>query len=470
LAPTDPEVAYLLAQAYGRDGRVDDALAFYAETARLDPRRRGPVATRDAERLRSRWLAVELEAGHEALRGGRCETALEAFERAFEIASPGSPQREQARVGYAQAGARWLVQEGLEGREDGTEVALVPLRGPQPGTPLAAAAEAFEQALQQALTSAGATVLPPSQRRRAPLVAHGTADQRLVVAIDEQGAGSRASVALRALVDPSMVRARRPEAVELDLAAESPPRDAGGAWSRISESTVLHSGDGFRVRARANRLVYLYVFNVDAGGNTTLLFPHTERFFPELQTAGIRAENPVRPREDVIVPPLGEGQPFFFTLDETTGEETLWVVASMDPVAEVEAFLPRLRSGGRLGPDERAQVDALIEDPALMSRVRDANTAEEIRGPARQRARSPAYSAEPKSVSSCISSPSLCDFTAAQPPAAIMNGGRSRVTHDSVEPIEVERLTISTLSSLPPISIVFSSGVPSIASRLVGSW
>lgn len=151
-----------------------------------------------------------------------------------------------------------------------------------------------------------------------------------------------------------------PPPLELEVVAEATGPDE--RWTPLTAGATLHSGDGFRLRLRCDRAAYLYVLNVDASGGTTLLYPYTERFFPELARADVRCANPVAAGSALDVPPAAPGgEPYVFWLDAVVGREALYVVAAPEPFAPVEEHLPSLRAGGSLRPADRDRLLALLD-------------------------------------------------------------------------------------------------------------
>jgi hypothetical protein len=140
-----------------------------------------------------------------------------------------------------------------------------------------------------------------------------------------------------------------------------------GRWTEfiVQDGATLYSGDQFRIVFSPNADAYAYVVSIDPQQQVSVLFPH----------AAIGMDNHVRAGESYEVP---DGLNWF-TLDERTGTEILYVVASYDPIHDLEAlFRPRsdaspavpgaaqvvarlgsldgLRAGDRPIPTERGRV------------------------------------------------------------------------------------------------------------------
>jgi len=86
-------------------------------------------------------------------------------------------------------------------------------------------------------------------------------------------------------------------------------------------SSVLHSGDQYRVYMRPSRSKYIYLYQQDSRGNAAWIFPRTD----------LGLSNPMHAGEYFL-----PSRTKVFTLDSTTGTETLHLVVSDDPVPELE--------------------------------------------------------------------------------------------------------------------------------------
>jgi hypothetical protein len=120
-----------------------------------------------------------------------------------------------------------------------------------------------------------------------------------------------------------------------------------GRWTEfiVQDGATLYSGDQFRIVFSPNADAYAYVVAIDPQQQVSVLFPH----------AAIGMDNHVRAGERYEVP---DGLNWF-TLDERTGIETLYVVASYDPIQDLEALF-RLRPGAPSAAPAAAQVVARL--------------------------------------------------------------------------------------------------------------
>ena len=89
------------------------------------------------------------------------------------------------------------------------------------------------------------------------------------------------------------------------------------------ENDVLHSGQGYTMYINPSDTCYLYLFQVDSLGNVSKLFPNKEYH---------TLDNPLLAAKKIWIPNENE----VFYLDETTGEETIFIVASRNKIPEFE--------------------------------------------------------------------------------------------------------------------------------------
>lgn len=97
----------------------------------------------------------------------------------------------------------------------------------------------------------------------------------------------------------------------------------------VRPGAALSNGDRFQVRLSANCDGYLYIFNRDARGDITRVFPADRR-----KSAHIRRFS------EYLAPGGG-----WFRMDDARGDEDLLVVVSLDPISEMEGEL--IASGAR---------------------------------------------------------------------------------------------------------------------------
>lgn len=101
-----------------------------------------------------------------------------------------------------------------------------------------------------------------------------------------------------------------------------------GATERLSPAAAgkiaLRSGDGFRFHLAPADSCYLYVFHIDSGDNFAQIFPDPKHASPgSLLQAGVHYQIP-------------SGRDDWFLLDEKTGTETIFIIASAWPTKDLE--------------------------------------------------------------------------------------------------------------------------------------
>lgn len=136
----------------------------------------------------------------------------------------------------------------------------------------------------------------------------------------------------------------RPELASKRIAADVRVEavKAGGAQTLIHRSgDRLTAGDGFRVVLRPSVLSHVYVLLLSSQGEASVLYPN-----PAMGT-----RNPAAGGVEIAIPPDG-----LFVLDAVPGTETVQVVVSKAPLADLEARLAALEGGGAVEPK------AVLED------------------------------------------------------------------------------------------------------------
>lgn len=106
-----------------------------------------------------------------------------------------------------------------------------------------------------------------------------------------------------------------------------------GAWHefRVQDGVTMYSGDQFRIAFLPNADSYVYILCLNADGSVNQLFPNP----------AVRQGNFCRRGQEYQVP---DGINWF-TLDEKTGTETMFLVASYDPLTNLSALLKKASRG-----------------------------------------------------------------------------------------------------------------------------
>ena len=101
--------------------------------------------------------------------------------------------------------------------------------------------------------------------------------------------------------------------------------DKGWEGVMVPEGGTLHSKDNIKVFFRTNEDCYVYILAFGSSGVADRLFPNAQ----------VNLSNRVQGRVEYYVPP-GED---WFWLDENTGTETMFVVASYKPLTDIDKLL-----------------------------------------------------------------------------------------------------------------------------------
>ena len=124
---------------------------------------------------------------------------------------------------------------------------------------------------------------------------------------------------------------RRNLKLSMNIIAE---REVGEGYEEVlvQEGGTLKSGDTFKVYFSTNEDCYTYIFIYDSQGRIQGLFPD-----PKTGLA-----NRIRGTREYSVPPGG----LWFELDENPGIETIYVLASYEPLKEIGKLFSQMARGG----------------------------------------------------------------------------------------------------------------------------
>ncbi len=131
-------------------------------------------------------------------------------------------------------------------------------------------------------------------------------------------------------------------------------KETDGSYSEIivSEGSVLRSGDNFQVHLESNRPAYVYILMYDSQSKAGQIFPD-----PKINQSGS-----VDGGRKVVVP----ARDLWFWLDEHTGTETIYVLASEKPMTDIRGLLAQMEGGSEAGQKRAAQ--EIKERIAVMQR------------------------------------------------------------------------------------------------------
>ena len=113
----------------------------------------------------------------------------------------------------------------------------------------------------------------------------------------------------------------------------------------VTKDTILNTGDQFKMMVELQHKCYVYVFHHDARDGMKMLFPYSlDQFSTDYQPG----------RKYYI--PHGDA---WYRLDENTGAETLYLLASADRLNELEDLFTRYESAG---PGDKPQALKAVLD------------------------------------------------------------------------------------------------------------
>ena len=114
-------------------------------------------------------------------------------------------------------------------------------------------------------------------------------------------------------------------------------KESDGSYSEIlvNEGSVLRSRDNFQVHLEASRPAYVYILLYDSQGKASQIFPDAKIDKPGFVDAGRK----------LVVP----GRDLWFWLDESTGTETIYVLASDKPMTDIAGLLSKMEGDSDAG-------------------------------------------------------------------------------------------------------------------------
>ena len=115
----------------------------------------------------------------------------------------------------------------------------------------------------------------------------------------------------------------------------------------LGPGDMLYSDEQFQVHYRTDREAYIYVLLCGATGAVQQLFPDP----------GIQVSNLAREGVDYVIP----ASDIWFTLDENAGLETICLLASVKPLAELPDIIGEIRVAGAIPESEREQAELLAK-------------------------------------------------------------------------------------------------------------
>ena len=120
-------------------------------------------------------------------------------------------------------------------------------------------------------------------------------------------------------------------------------KGADGRYSEVvvGEGSVLRSYDNLQVHFETNRPAYVYVLLYDSTGRASQIFPDPKIDQPWHVESGRK----------IVVP----SKDLWFWLDESTGTETIYVLASEKPMSDIRTLLARMETADESGKQRFSQ-------------------------------------------------------------------------------------------------------------------
>jgi CHAT domain-containing protein len=124
-------------------------------------------------------------------------------------------------------------------------------------------------------------------------------------------------------------------------------KEADGTYTEVfvREGSTLRSRDNFQVHLQTNRPSYLYVLLYDSQGRASQIFPH-----PKIDQAGF-----VEASRRIVVPDKN----LWFWLDENTGTETIYVLASEKPMSDIGGLMDKMEAASS---GEKKRISQEVKD------------------------------------------------------------------------------------------------------------
>jgi serine/threonine-protein kinase len=121
---------------------------------------------------------------------------------------------------------------------------------------------------------------------------------------------------------------------------------AGGNITLLNEGDPLRAADNFAVIVQPEKLSYIYIWQTDSSGEVFRVFPNSD-FNPQ--------GNPVSAKTEVWLP-VAKNQRQWFHLDQNPGEEEIVIVASAEPLQDLEDPLGLLSLSGVVDADTKRKI------------------------------------------------------------------------------------------------------------------
>lgn len=135
--------------------------------------------------------------------------------------------------------------------------------------------------------------------------------------------------------EPPSLTAPAPLSLSMNIIGQRKEADGSYTEVLVHEGSVLRSRDNFQIHVEANRPAYVYVLIYDSQGKTAQLFPDAKIDQPGFVDSG----------KKVVIP----GTDLWFWLDDETGTETIYVLASEQPMPDIRGLLGKIAAADDSG-------------------------------------------------------------------------------------------------------------------------
>jgi len=155
-------------------------------------------------------------------------------------------------------------------------------------------------------------------------------------------AGASLSIKRDKNLEPLMAPLVPPTPLQLETSLLVQRRtDRGWESVQVPDGATLYTNDNLKLFFRTNDDCYVYVLLFGSSGIAQVLFPHSQ----------ISLSNRVQGNKEYFIP-TGDN---WFWLDEKTGTETIYVVASYEPIRDLGKLLLDMERAGQSGQSRVSQ-------------------------------------------------------------------------------------------------------------------
>lgn len=152
--------------------------------------------------------------------------------------------------------------------------------------------------------------------------------------------------------EPAPAGTAAPLSLRMNIIGQREEAEGGYTEILVSEGSVLRSHDNFQVHLETSRPAYVYILMYDSQGKASQIFPDPKANQPGSVEGGSK----------LVVP----AKDLWFWLDDSTGTETIYVLASEKPMSDIQGLLTKMESTDEAGQKRASQ--QIKERIAVMQR------------------------------------------------------------------------------------------------------